>query len=734
MNIHGYLNMDMIGYLEPGSYIHTDLIYPQSAQELADFYTQVCATYLPDFVVEVGTLIGGDSDHTSFNNAGFMGIFPFEDGSDYSPYIHTSNDVVGPSYNNEDQAMEFTKAILATAVTMANRITPPQNLFAIPGDGEVLLQWGEMYDIDNYKVYRDGNLIASPTEAEYLDTDVENGTQYEYYVTCIYTQGGEESDPSNVVYATPMPPMGLPVTLDFENGAPYWDFEDTWGVSSQASHSPSHSISESPTGDYGNNQEIYATLSAFSLEGYTEASVSFWTKYNLESNYDYMWFEVSTNGSSWTELDEFNGNQNSWTEKTYSLNSYLGEPYVVLRFHFYSDVYITDEGMYIDDFEINAEGGMMTQGIEISEGWSGISSYIVPEDSNIEDVLASIEDDIVIVQNMSEVWWPSVGVNTIGNWDGQSGYKIKLSSGATLQVAGYSEVNKTLTLDQGWNLIPVLSDNPVSCNDLFGAVIDDVVIVKEVAGSEVFWPAEEIQTLTSLMPTRAYVVKVENAVTISFDGLEAAPVKPAKMNTREGWDLMPPTGNSHVISIPAALLEIFEIGDQIGVFTNEDGCTGYVEVENFDDNLAMVVCGNDSTTVEQDGMMEQEVFNFRMYRSSTNLEYALITGFDASMPNLGNYANEGLSKLESLEFDNTGIESLTREISIYPNPATDMISISGIESANTIIEIFDIKGQSVRHIENYNSNVIGLKGLVGGVYFIQIQSKDFNVTRKLVIK
>lgn len=67
MNIHGYLNMDMIGYLEPGSYIHTDLIYPQSAQELADFYTQICATYLPDFPVEPGALVGGDSDHTSLD-------------------------------------------------------------------------------------------------------------------------------------------------------------------------------------------------------------------------------------------------------------------------------------------------------------------------------------------------------------------------------------------------------------------------------------------------------------------------------------------------------------------------------------------------------------------------------------------------------------------------------------------------------------------------------------------
>ncbi len=75
MDIHGYFNLDMIGYLQNGSYIHTDLIYPPSAQELADFYTEVAGVYLPDFAIEPGMLSGGDSDHTSFNNNGYMGIF-----------------------------------------------------------------------------------------------------------------------------------------------------------------------------------------------------------------------------------------------------------------------------------------------------------------------------------------------------------------------------------------------------------------------------------------------------------------------------------------------------------------------------------------------------------------------------------------------------------------------------------------------------------------------------------
>lgn len=121
MNILGYFNMDMIGYLKPGNTsIKSSLIYPTSAKDLADYYTEIASVYLPDFQISPASLTGGDSDHTSFNNNGYMGIFPFEDINNYSPYIHTSDDIVGLSYNNEDQAVVFTKAVLAAVVTMAN--------------------------------------------------------------------------------------------------------------------------------------------------------------------------------------------------------------------------------------------------------------------------------------------------------------------------------------------------------------------------------------------------------------------------------------------------------------------------------------------------------------------------------------------------------------------------------------------------------------------------------------
>lgn len=357
LNILGYFNIDMCGYRHPGDDIHTDMIAPASAQPLVEFYTDVCALYLPDFIVAPGNLTGGDSDHTSFNNAGFMGIFPFEDSQNYSPYIHTSNDVIGTSVNSFEMAMLFTQAMVANVATMANYLAAPDNLMAIPGENQVELLWDPLLEIDYYNVYKNNGAepIASITDAYYLDEDVENFTTYTYYVTAIYTETGDESNPSNMVTVTPLPPMIFPFFDDFESGAMYWNFEGSWGLSTSQYYSSAHSITESPNGDYGNNLDISATLYSFSLEFAESASLSFWTRYTLEANYDYTYLQISTNGTTWTTLETFNGSQSTWVQKDYSLNDYLGETYLLIRLKFESDQYVTEDGLYIDDLELMVE-------------------------------------------------------------------------------------------------------------------------------------------------------------------------------------------------------------------------------------------------------------------------------------------------------------------------------------------------------------------------------------------
>ncbi len=119
MNIVGYFNNDMNGYLNPGDEIHIDLIYPNSVEAIGDYYMNVASVYFPDMQVRHVNFQLGDSDHTSFNQHGYMGIYPFEDYEYYSPYIHSGNDVIGPSVNSFEMSQRYTQMNIACVSTLA---------------------------------------------------------------------------------------------------------------------------------------------------------------------------------------------------------------------------------------------------------------------------------------------------------------------------------------------------------------------------------------------------------------------------------------------------------------------------------------------------------------------------------------------------------------------------------------------------------------------------------------
>jgi hypothetical protein len=76
--------------------------------------------YVPTLPLVDGTLpSGASSDHASFWAHGYDAILFFEDTGNYSPYIHTTSDVVGVSYNSPALALRSVKAAAALLATVA---------------------------------------------------------------------------------------------------------------------------------------------------------------------------------------------------------------------------------------------------------------------------------------------------------------------------------------------------------------------------------------------------------------------------------------------------------------------------------------------------------------------------------------------------------------------------------------------------------------------------------------
>lgn len=80
-------------------------------------------------------------------------------------------------------------------------------------------------------------------------------------------------------------------------------------------------------------------------------------------------------------------------------------------------------------------------------------------------------------------------------------------------------------------------------------------------------------------------------------------------------------------------------------------------------------------------------------------------------------------------------ESSLEKVSLYPNPASDFINISG-GSANTSFEMLDILGKQIKtgKLDANGNFKINTSSVLNGVYFISFTEDGQNVTRKVVIK
>jgi len=152
--------------------------------------------------------------------------------------------------------------------------------------------------------------------------------------------------------------------------------------------------------------------------------------------------------------------------------------------------------------------------ITVPQGWSGISGFIIPDIPGIETLFKPIMDKFVILYNQNGMYYPDQNINTLVNWDPQAGYIAKFTQPASLGFSGQVNTNRTITLNAGWNLIPVLSNCPLNVAEFFQT--QDMVVVKDVAFYKLYWPTMGINTLNELLPGKAYYVLMNAPGEITF--------------------------------------------------------------------------------------------------------------------------------------------------------------------------------------------------------------------------
>jgi carboxypeptidase T len=162
---------------------------------------------------------------------------------------------------------------------------------------------------------------------------------------------------------------------DVENGNIGWTPGGTstrWAITTTQSHSPTHSWTDSPSGNYYDNSNTWITSPLLDLTGATDTVLSFWHRYYTEATYDFCHVEVSTDGgSTWSEVAVYDGNHTTWEQVTIPVPQLDGHANARVRFRLESDYSLNYDGWYVDDILVEAAVPQAPQAMTVSVVGSG---------------------------------------------------------------------------------------------------------------------------------------------------------------------------------------------------------------------------------------------------------------------------------------------------------------------------------------------------------------------------
>jgi carboxypeptidase T len=144
----------------------------------------------------------------------------------------------------------------------------------------------------------------------------------------------------------------------------------TWEAATSTFYSSPSCYTDSKTGNYANNATVTMALAnPIDLSVHKNPKLIFWTKYDIEANWDYGQVEISTNnGNTWVPLAGkyskfgtgsfqpngqplYDGVQSNWVREEISLNGFNSSQ-TKLRFTLRTDGEVQRDGWYVDDIAV----------------------------------------------------------------------------------------------------------------------------------------------------------------------------------------------------------------------------------------------------------------------------------------------------------------------------------------------------------------------------------------------
>lgn len=224
-----------------------------------------------------------------------------------------------------------------------------------------------------------------------LNPEIVSGTIFRYLLT-LDNGSFVRSDTVTRIFGEP-----TVIFEDYADNLTKWS-SPKWNITTADFVSPFSSITDSPGGNYSNNETNTITMANdVAIPETPYAQLSFWAKWNIEPGYDYVQVELRKAGTTtWIPLQgkytkpgssfQADGQPlydgiSGWVKEEIDLTPYAGEN-IRLRFRLVTDVFVTADGYYFDDLMITIVDTETSIDNTSDESDSKVSVYPNPANEN----------------------------------------------------------------------------------------------------------------------------------------------------------------------------------------------------------------------------------------------------------------------------------------------------------------------------------------------------------------
>jgi len=150
----------------------------------------------------------------------------------------------------------------------------------------------------------------------------------------------------------------------------------------------------------------------------------------------------------------------------------------------------------------------------LSPGWHGLSSFIDLSGKPVSEVMNPVIEKLTaIIDEEGNVYIPSMGINTIGDWENK-GYKALFSDTCTIPVYGQPMQETVFPVEGPFTFVPIpVPDNDISTFDLLSEFSNQISLLLDMESMQMWWPAAGLFTLQALQPGNAYLIKTTESTT-----------------------------------------------------------------------------------------------------------------------------------------------------------------------------------------------------------------------------